>query len=76
MSYLLSSSVVVDFGHGAEGRPEFVHGWSGWMSLTRQRTLYDTYRKKSRVSRDNRNDTILQGQMSFQGEKPRPKSCD
>lgn len=50
MSYLLSSSVVVDFGHGAKGRPEFVHGWSGRMGLTRQRTLYNTHRKKSRVN--------------------------
>lgn len=39
MSYLLSSSVVVDFRHGAKGWPEFVHCWSGRVGLARKRTL-------------------------------------
>lgn len=43
MPYLLSSSVVVDFRHGAKGRTEFVHGWSGRVGLTRKRTLYNTH---------------------------------
>ena len=46
MSYLLSSSVVVDFRHGAKGRPEFVHGWSGRVGLTRQRTFYNTHKER------------------------------
>lgn len=50
MSYLLSSSVVVDFRHCAKGRPEFVHGWSGRVSLTGERTLYNTQREKTRVN--------------------------
>lgn len=37
--YLLSSSVVVYFRHGAKGRSEFVHGWSGWVGLTRKGTI-------------------------------------
>lgn len=43
MRYLLLCSVVVDFGHGAKGWPEFVHGWSGWVGLTRQGSLYNTH---------------------------------
>lgn len=50
MSYLLSSSVVVHFRHGAKGRPKFVHGWSGRVGLTRKRTLYNTHREKTRVN--------------------------
>lgn len=50
MSYLLSSSVVVDFRHGAKGRPEFVHGWSGRVGLTRKGTLYNTHRKREQVN--------------------------
>lgn len=50
MSYLLSSSVVVDFRHGAKGRPEFIHGWSGRVGLTRKRALYNTHTKKIRVN--------------------------
>lgn len=39
-SDLISSSVVVDFRHGAKGGPEFVHGWSGWVGFSRKRAFY------------------------------------
>ena len=36
VAYLLSSRMVVDFRHGAEGGTEFVHGWGGGVDLPRQ----------------------------------------
>lgn len=65
MSYLLSSSVVVDLRHGAKGRPEFVHGWSGRVGLTRQRTFYNTHKERRPEfnTTEITNDTIIPTQI-------------
>lgn len=46
MPYLFSGSVVVDFRHGAKGRPEFVHGWSGRVGLA----IYNTHKERRPVN--------------------------